>query len=433
MNDPDGLLDPEQLHKTEYIAEHSMLEKLRRRARLLLAYHQGQKTISAASQVGLSPGRVRFWRHQFQLRGMDIFPPAELNRVAAETPGDIPIQETQDQPLEAFEPVPEHAALTFPAPMSAPGVAALDTIAEAGRKVMLYQFAEMLSHEDGTRQGVDTEELHDMRVATRRMRAAFNVFEQAYAPKAIRSALKGLKATGSALGRVRDMDVFIQKARLYQNSLPEAQQPGLEPLLVSWIQEREMDRAKLLDHMNSSAYQKFKRTFNVFLQTPGAGLKSEADHPEPQPLVRDFAPVLIYNRLAAVRAYETILGSATLDQLHALRIEFKKLRYAVEFFEEVLGKPADEVIDVLKVVQDHLGNLNDARVAIQMITQFLESWESRQALLPLAERQSPEPVVAFLAAKHAERYHLMVTFPRTWTRFNQPELRHNLALAIASL
>jgi hypothetical protein len=68
-----------------------------------------------------------------------------------------------------------------------------------------------------------------------------------------------------------------------------------------------------------------------------------------------------------------------------------------------------------------------------MISQFLEAWESQQAQQRLAERQSPEPIVAFLAAKHAERYHLMVTFPDTWASFNRPEFRQNLALAIASL
>jgi hypothetical protein len=56
----------------------------------------------------------------------------------------------------------------FPEPMTAPGIEPVDPLAEAGRKLMRFQFAEMLRHEEGTRLGDDTEALHDMRVATRR-------------------------------------------------------------------------------------------------------------------------------------------------------------------------------------------------------------------------------------------------------------------------
>jgi len=63
----------------------------------------------------------------------------------------------------------------------------------------------------------------------------------------------------------------------------------------------------------------------------------------------------------------------------------------------------------------------------------MEDWEMKQAQLPLAFRHSPEPILAFFAAKHAERYRLMVTFPETWAIFSRPEFRQNLALAIAAL
>ena len=48
---------------------------------------------------------------------------------------------------------------------------------EAARKTLLFHFERMLKHEPGTREGEDAEELHDMRVATRRMRAALRVFD----------------------------------------------------------------------------------------------------------------------------------------------------------------------------------------------------------------------------------------------------------------
>jgi CHAD domain-containing protein len=146
-----------------------------------------------------------------------------------------------------------------------------------------------------------------------------------------------------------------------------------------------------------------------------------------------MAPVLIYTRLVAVRAYAAVLPSATVELLHALRIECKKLRYTVEFFREVLGHEAKAVIDDLKDLQDHLGDLNDAQVATHTLNDFLAAWDARQAALPLAERQNPESVVAYLAYRHAERHGLITTFHDMWQRFARQEFRTNLALAVSVL
>src|SRR5579862_2687576 len=61
-----------------------------------------------------------------------------------------------------------------------PGMVAEDTMADAGRKVLAHYFAKMLSKEDGARKGDDTEAVHDMRVATRRMRSALKLFGPYY-------------------------------------------------------------------------------------------------------------------------------------------------------------------------------------------------------------------------------------------------------------
>ena len=512
MNKPDFLLDPEQKRDSQRIAVSALSPALRRRALILLSYDEGKLTAQIAQEVGLSRGRVCFWRRQFRARGMDIFHSrnrtpllpqqlqtiSEMGSIKGETilendnPGqsgtstetphfDTPVvsQEPDPQPslpstdspessenkgglalpmeglpdkgtkpaeaheqviidLEkaGFERIMEGSRtpeLPYPEDLKSPGLLQEDTLAEAGRKTLLYHFAEMLKHEEGTRLGEDIEELHDMRVATRRMRAAFDLFEQAFDPKIIRKHLRGLKATGRALGAVRDMDVFIEKANHYMEGLPTEQHTGLDLLVEAWQRQREAAREAMLAHLNSQEYIEFKRKFNVFVQTPGKGVRLLSPDCPISPLARDAAPVLIYSRFAAVRAYDQLLASANLEQLHALRIEFKKLRYAVEFFREILGKEAKNVIGVMKNMQDHLGDLNDAQVATQLLSDFLAHMEFSHTDLPLSERRSPEPVVVYLAAKHAERHHLMRTFPAAWEQFNRPELRQNLALAIAAL
>lgn len=327
----------------------------------------------------------------------------------------------------------ENAALEALMSLKAPGVRPDDLLAEAGRKVMGFHFAAMLRHERGTMEGLDIEELHDMRVATRRMRAAFEVFESAFEPKAIKPHLKGLRATGRALGRVRDLDVFMEKAQHYLDNLPESQRQGLDPLLAAWSEQRTSDRAKMLEHLEGRDYAAFKHRFLDFLTTPGKGARSASqDTPTPD-RVRQVVPVLVYTRLAAVRAFEPLLNAATLEQLHALRIEFKKLRYTLEYFREVLGGESKAVIEEIKTMQDHLGDLNDANVACQILRDFLDEWETRQNTLPLEDRDNPEPIVAYLAYRHAERHRLMVSFQDAWAHFDRPELRVLLATAISVL
>jgi CHAD domain-containing protein len=319
----------------------------------------------------------------------------------------IPLDQESDARLDSF--------IT----RSRPGVEPEDSLAEAGRKVMGYNFAQMVLHEEGTRLGEDIEELHDMRVATRRMRAAFEVFQDAFDTKAIKTHLKGLRATGRALGRVRDLDVFMEKAQQYLDTIPQEHRSGLEPLLTLWANERQFDRELMLEHLNSEDYANFKRKFLKFISTPH--------------LVQHVAPVLIYTRLASVRAFGPILESATIEQLHSLRIEFKKLRYTIEFFREVLGEEAKDLIEAIKILQDHLGDLNDADVACSILRDFIDEWESRQMYRPISERENPEPIVAYLASKHAERYFLTTTFQDAWQRFDQPEMRTKFASAVSIL
>ena len=428
--------------RIESLATRGALPRIRRRAQLLLLYDDGVQTKDVADRVGLSRSRTRYWRRQYQSKGLGIFPGVEQRGEAGIEEAGQPQEEEASpvsenlvvQPaIKEIEAAEESKAFARLLSLKSPGVEPDDPIAEAGRKVLRYHFAEMLRHQEGTRQGDDIEELHDMRVATRRMRAAFDVFEGAFKSKAIQGHRKGLKEAGRALGNVRDLDVFMEKAQKYLEALPEDHRQGLEPLLSAWQEQREAARAEMLAYLDGEKYQNFKTTFLKFLDTPGAGARPvPKDKPAPD-LVRHIAPVLIYTQLANVRAFNSILNTASIDQLHALRIEFKRLRYTVEFFREVLGEEAKEVIKDIKGLQDHLGDLNDARVACEILREFLDNLEDRQLGLPVSERKNPEPIVAYLAAKHSERHNLMISFPQGWARFERPEFRHNLAMAIAAL
>jgi len=431
-------LSKDQKQKLEEITE-SASELLKHRARLILAYAEGKPTMQAAIEAGISRGRARYWKRQFLSNGMGIFNlDSEENELSGET--DPLISSTAPMSISVGKPdqttndkSPKHEEVPFPLPQENVGVNADDSLADTGRKVWLYHFAIMLSHEQGTLLGENIEELHDMRVATRRMRSAFDIFGPAFTPKIMKRYQKGLKNIGGVLGQVRDMDVILEKGLIYQSKLEEQDRQGMEPLLTSWKGTIDAERVKLLKHLQSDDYRRFKQDFNKFLQPPMGNIDLGSTGIETISRIRDVVPILVYSRYAAVKAYETIIPSASINQLHALRIEFKKFRYALEYFREILNEGTSKTINEIKQYQDHLGELHDADVACQLVRGFLKKEEENQTRSLVLERINPEPIVTYLAYLHAERYKLMVTFPELWVNFNRTEFRQNLALTISKL
>jgi CHAD domain-containing protein len=265
------------------------------------------------------------------------------------------------------------------------------------------------------------------------MRTAYDIFSPAFDPKVMKRQLKGLQTIGRALGQVRDMDVILENALSYQKNLKEAQQPGLEPLLAEWQATIDYQRIKMFKHLHSEAYQNFKRSFNQFLQASDENDRRIVQDGGRNSHLRDTVPVLVYSRYAAVRAYDGILPTASVIQLHALRIEFKKFRYTLEYFKEILGEEADQAINEIKQLQDHLGELHDADVASQLVRGFLKHWDQNQFQRPIAERLNPEPIVIYLAYLQAGRFRLTASFPELWLKFNRPEFRQKMAQAISVL
>jgi len=313
--------------------------------------------------------------------------------------------------------------------LKAPGVLPDDAMSEAGRKVLRFHFQRMLEHESGTRAGEDIEELHDMRVATRRMRAAFRVFAEHYEPDVIKPVLRGLKRTGRSLGAVRDLDVFMDKAEQYLDGLAEDARGDLTPLLTSWQEKRESARADMLAYLDGKRYRQFVHDLGAFVLNEGMGaLPVPPAKPVPYQ-VRHVVPALIYDRYEVVRGYEAIIEKASIETLHALRIDCKRLRYSLEFFREVLGAEVDDVIDEVVVLQDHLGNLHDADVACGLLVGFLDEWVRSAG----RERTNVVGVTRYLVAKQDELRTLVDAFPDVWRHFDRAEVRRGLALAVAAL
>jgi CHAD domain-containing protein/adenylate cyclase class IV len=249
------------------------------------------------------------------------------------------------------------------------GVLPDDHLAEAGRKVLRFHLARMIAREAGTREGADLEELHAMRVATRRQRAAWRVFGEAFRPGRTKGQRGRLREVAARLGTVRDLDVLIENADAYRADLPVAEQRALEPLIAGWRDHREDARRLLVRELDSDGYRRWLDDYAEFVRHEGLGVRPVAAT-EPH-RVRDTAASRIQAAYEQVRAYEPVLRWADVETLHELRIAGKWLRYSLEFVREALGPEAATLIARVTALQDHLGLLNDADVASRLARDFL--------------------------------------------------------------
>lgn len=309
----------------------------------------------------------------------------------------------------------------------APGIRPDEQVPEVGRKILGFYFEQMMGCEAGARLGADNEALHNMRVAARRMRVALELFDPFFKKKVVKSFSSGLRNTTRSLGRVRDLDVFSGNLGLYLESLPENERLGFDAFLSHCGEKHNKARAKMIRFLDSDGYQSFTRQLSDFVNTPGKGVKRSKTIQPNQ--VRDLAPIMIYEQLAAARAYEQIVGNASIKEFHALRLHLKRLRYTVEFLHDALGPESKEIIRDVKTLQNHLGSLNDADVACQILNEFSD----KQSTLPNHERLDMEPVFSYLAAKRDERNRLLATFPEEWKAIMRKELYEKVAKAISAI
>jgi CHAD domain-containing protein len=306
-----------------------------------------------------------------------------------------------------------------------PGVLPDDHIAEAGRKVLRFHFARMLATEAGTRDGTDPEDLHKMRVATRRQRAAWRVFGPAFRAGRTKPYRDHLRDVASRLGAVRDLDVLLEAADTYRADLPMAEQRALEPLLRGWRAHRDDARRLLIRELDSDGYRRWLDDYGEFVRHEGmAVVPVAATQPH---RVRDTAASQILAAYEAVRAYEPVLRWADVETLHELRIAGKWLRYTLEFVREALGPESANLIARITAMQDHLGELHDADVMSHMIRSYLVENAGTVSNLESAA------IARYLVVREKDLARLRRTVGRPWRGVAGMGYRRALGRTIASL
>lgn len=291
-------------------------------------------------------------------------------------------------------------------------LAATDPMPEAGRKALLGELIQILQHEAGSRTGVEAEDIHQMRVAIRRSRSILQLLRPYFKKKVIRRYDRGLRHTARVLGEVRDLDVLMMNLRAFKG------EAALDTVLEGLESQRFAAHKTLVKTLDGRDYRRLVKSFGKFLTHEGEGVKG-GDQPHSPSEIRHVLPTLIYDRLAAVLAYDNALENADELTFHALRIEFKRLRYCVSLFEPLLGSPIRAFIQELKQVQDCLGEMNDCSVAHDRLTD-----------LPEAQQ---EALADYLSHLEDRRTALQAQIADLWGRFNTRRVQQRLASAVLAL
>ena len=287
-------------------------------------------------------------------------------------------------------------ALALPTPPTAPEAR---TPADALRAMLALQLERMLAHDPGTRHGTDPEDLHQLRVATRRLRAFLRAARPLLEPMWADELRAKLKWLGGALGPVRDLDVLLEHLRGEVATLDGEDRSAAESLLRRLERERPPARDEMLAALDGDRYV-------ALLARLEDGTASPRIVDEETPLASLWARELRRLRRAAAE-----LDSDSPDEaLHEARIRTKRARYAAELAAGELGKPGLRFVDSAKRLQDVLGEHQDAVVAEERIRALLTS-----AKAPAAHRAGGR----LIERERARRARARDAFPSAWRKLDR--------------
>ena len=302
-------------------------------------------------------------------------------------------------------------------------VLADDGWGDAGRKVLGLHFHRLQARAPGVIAGEDPEEVHGMRVAARRMRAAWRVFGDAYQRDVRRRMVVDLHDVGQRLGRVRDMDVLISLLDAYLAAHPK--HAPLELLRADWVELRSAAHRDLVLHLRSASFTRFVAEYAAFLTKDGGSLE-RADMIARVP-VRALFPGRAWHAYGEVLSYAEFLPPAdSIDMMafHQLRIRAKWLRYTLEFARDALGDSATRVIEPIVTLQDHLGEQHDLYEAMLMTREFATGTHG-------AVEEAALAAFARYLDRSVERYGNR--FPRVWQPISGRHYRNRLSGALAQM
>ncbi|NTV17489.1 MAG: CHAD domain-containing protein [Chlorobiaceae bacterium] len=246
-------------------------------------------------------------------------------------------------------------------------------IYESARQLLQFTFSIMRANESGIKKNIDSEFLHDYRVAIRRTRSILKQLKGVFDSEETAYYLNLFRDLGKRTNELRDMDVYLLKQATYFHYLPSTLQPSLKLFFTDIAASRRRLHKQFCSYLESTAYQSFLEEWDAFAN------RLSIPDPERSPNATLFTKSIGVESIKkawkkVVRHGRQISRETTDTELHALRIDCKKLRYLLEFFSSIFPqKTTLPVIRQLKELQDNLGDFVDFSVQHHFLQERLLS------------------------------------------------------------
>ena len=264
--------------------------------------------------------------------------------------------------------------------------------AAAMAAVLTALFDTLMANVDGTVRDLDTEFLHDLRVAVRRTRSALKLTGDVLPGGVARRFAPEFKWLGDLTTPTRDLDVYLLGYPGMADALIAATADELQPFRDHLGRSRAVAHRVLARGLRSARFSRLGREWRLAVAAAAGG--------SPRPTAARLAD----NRIS--RAHRRVIRDGTAitvtsppERLHELRKRCKELRYLLEFFGSLYG-PAEHwrAIRELKALQDCLGEFQDAQVQHEEIRAFAEQMMAQRAA-PAAALLAMGEIAAGLATR----------------------------------
>jgi CHAD domain-containing protein len=347
-------------------------------------------------------------------------PPSAIASVAAlpssAAPPDAPAP--VDQPVDQ----PEAPALVDPPevsdPPAPPATRPSHPMIAFAYACLRHEFEALRAHRPSDDELPAPDAIHQMRIATRRLRIALRMFRHMLPAKSAKRFSKDLRWFARALGEVRDLDVYADNFQAYLQSMPPEQLQELDGYELHLRRSRAKARHSLGALFEGERYRELLASFAAFLE----------DAPSPAALrrwrsfrVRDGFKEYLRKSAKRVRKLGRKLGDdAAAKKLHELRIRAKRLRYELEFFTAVYP-PLDKLAKATKSLQDLLGEHQDACTATARLEEYAQALPARDS------KVSASALEQLLASQRQKADEARSSFAAEWRKFEKVIGRTKLA------
>ncbi len=236
------------------------------------------------------------------------------------------------------------------------------------RAVLAHLLATLRANVEGVLQDIDTEFLHDLRVATRRTRSALAQVKGVLGEDETTAFAQELRWLGSVTNPCRDLDVYLLEMDGFRRRLGSAA-GDLEPLARMLGRDRRAALRRVRRALRSARFARLLDTWDHLVSSPP---DSGTEPPNAARPIADVAGERIFKAYRRMFKRGSKLGDDPPPRsLHRLRIDGKKLRYLLEFFASLYDpKAVNRLVKELKQLQDILGGFNDMSVQQARLLEF---------------------------------------------------------------